>query len=108
MVGVIKEKEWLVYAEEADILNYALFNKKAGQWRRENPKKAKIGNMRDFADVNQLVVMANLESANGRMIKEDLPKGERLQKLREQASFELNSLIKLNKKVIKSKKKIDK
>jgi hypothetical protein len=103
-----KEAEWLIYAEEADILNYALFNKKARDWKSENPEKAKAGYIRDFAGVRELIVMANLESFNSRMIKEKIPREIRLQKLREQAISELSSLEKIknisgNKNILFSK-----
>ncbi len=94
-LNIKKEAEWLVYAEEADILNYALFNKRARDWKVENPEKAKTGNIRDFASVQELIVMANLESFNSRMVKEKIPRELRLQKLREQALSELISLAKI-------------
>jgi len=60
-----KVQELYIYAEEADILNLALFGKTAKQWREENLEEAKKGrNIRDFADIHQLIVLANLETHN--------------------------------------------
>jgi len=69
----------LVYATEADILNMALFGKTAKDWRDENPEDK--GNIRDFANVSQLVCLANLENLNAHFIQEKLTQSERLQKL---------------------------
>jgi len=68
-----------VYASEADILNIALFGQTAKQWKSSNPKLK--GNMRDYADVNQLVCLANLESLNAHFISEQIPPHERIIKL---------------------------
>ncbi len=65
-----KEQINLVYASEADLLNMALFGKTARQWRDENPKEK--GNIRDFADVSQLLCLANLENLNAHFIREEL------------------------------------
>ena len=69
----------LVYASEADILNMALFGKTAKQWRSENPGKS--GNIRDYADVSQLVCLSNLENLNAVFISEGMSQSERLLKL---------------------------
>ena len=68
-----------IYASEADILNMALFGKTAAQWRKKNPGKK--GNIRDEADVSQLVCLANLENLNALFIKDGLKQKERLQRL---------------------------
>jgi hypothetical protein len=68
-----------VYASEADILNVALFGLTAKQWRENNPELD--GNIRDYADVNQLVCLANMESLNAHFIEENLSQVKRLQKL---------------------------
>lgn len=68
-----------VYASEADILNVALFGMTAKEWRDKNPDSK--GNIRDEADVNQLVCLANLESLNAHFINEGLPQSTRLSKL---------------------------
>jgi hypothetical protein len=64
-----KEKEWLIYAEEADLLNVAIFNCTARDWRDANKEHAQTGlNIRDFASINELVVLSNLENINALMI----------------------------------------
>ncbi len=64
-----KDREWLKYAEEADILNVALFNTTAKRWRELNPNLAKKSNVRDYASINELTVLSNLESHNAEKIK---------------------------------------
>lgn len=89
----------LVYATEADLLNMALFGKTAKQWRDENPDKA--GNMRDYANVTQLVCLANLETLNAHFIQQALPQAERLKLLNNTAIQQMrlltadNSIMKL-------------
>lgn len=68
-----------VYANEADVLNMALFGQTAKQWRGANPGKE--GNIRDYSNVNQLVCLSNLENLNAVWIEEGLPQPERLQRL---------------------------
>ena len=82
------------YATEADILNVALFGRTAAQWRAETREKRK--NMRDYASVEQLIVLVNLESMNADLIREGVPADERLQKLRSVAYYQLKSLEKSN------------
>lgn len=72
-----KTPEWLVYAEEADLLNTAVFGMTAKQWRENNPEQAKSGNIRDFSGVVQLNVLANLESMNAILIERGMSKAER-------------------------------
>jgi hypothetical protein len=79
------------YADEADLLNVALFGKTAGEWRKENPDAD--GNMRDFATLEQLVVLSNLESINALLIRQGLPQNERLVQLNTVAITQLQSLI---------------
>ncbi len=74
-----KAQTALVYAHEADVLNMALFGKTAAQWRAENPKEK--GNIRDHADVCQLVCLSNLENLNAHFITENLPQADRLRRL---------------------------
>lgn len=74
-----REQINLVYATEADILNMALFSKTAKQWRDANP--ALNGNIRDYADISQLVCLSNLENLNAHFIQEGLSQPDRLQKL---------------------------
>lgn len=80
------------YASEADILNIALFGKTAKQWREENKNAKKNENIRDYASVEQLIVLINLESMNADLIRQCIPQIERLQKLRSVAYYQLNSL----------------
>ncbi|HPG35183.1 MAG TPA: KilA-N domain-containing protein [bacterium] len=90
-VKLSKEQINLVYASEADILNMALFGKTAKQWRDENPDEK--GNIRDFANVSQLVCLANLENLNAHFIKEGLGQPERLKKLNQTAIEQMRLLI---------------
>jgi len=78
------------YASEADLLNVALFGQTAKQWRDANPTLE--GNMRDSASVQQLLVLANIESLNAEFIQMGLPQGERLQKLNAVAIRQMRSL----------------
>jgi len=73
------QQTMLVYASEADVLNMALFGQTARQWREANPDKK--GNVRDYANVTQLVCLANLENLNALFINEGMPQPQRLQKL---------------------------
>jgi len=77
--------EWLIYADEADLLNMAVFGMTAKQWRETNPEQAQGGNMRDFADLIQLNVLANLESLNSVMIDAGTDKAKRFDLLRKTA-----------------------
>lgn len=79
------------YANEADLLNVALFGETAKEWRERN--KDKSGNIRDYATIEQLIVMANLESLNAQFIADRLPQPERLQKLNDIARAQLESLL---------------
>ncbi len=85
-----KQEQNFAYATEADILNVALFGKTAKQWRDETGNQ-KL-NMRDFASVEQLIVLVNLESMNADMIRQGLSSQERLAKLRSVAYYQLHSL----------------
>ena len=82
----------LVYADEADLLNMALFGKTAKQWREYSPEKD--GNIRDYATIEQLVVLSNLESINAVLIHQGLPQQERLKQLNQTAIQQMKSLIK--------------
>ena len=87
-----KDLQWLVYAEEADILNVALFGFTAKAWREANPELAKSSNVRDYATVNELTVLSNLETHNAQMIREGKNKEERFQVLKDIAEYQLNIL----------------
>lgn len=91
--GNYKENlEWLAYAEEADVLNVSLFGFTAKAWRDENPELAKNNNVRDFASINELTVLSNLETHNAQMIREGRGKTERFHILKEIAEYQLNIL----------------
>ncbi len=83
---------WLLYAEEADLLNVALFGFTAKAWREANPELAKTSNVRDFASIKELTVLSNLESHNAQMIREGRPKEERFRILQEIADYQLEVL----------------
>ena len=87
------------YASEADMLNVALFNKRAKQWREENPDLK--GNMRDYAGLNELLVLANMESYNAVLIGKGIDQKERMIELRNLARTQLMSLKKLGESDIK-------
>ena len=87
------------YASEADMLNVALFNKRAKQWREENSDLK--GNMRDYASLNELLVLANMESYNAILIGKGMEQKERMVELRKFARKQLTSLEKLNNSGIK-------
>ena len=74
-----KEKINFIYANEADILNMALFGMTAKEWRDENPNLK--GNIRDYADISQLVCLSNLENLNAVFINEGMKQSDRLEKL---------------------------
>lgn len=84
--------EWLVYAEEADILNVALFGFTAKAWREANSELAGENNVRDFASLNELTVLSNLETHNAQMIREGKNKSERFSILKEIAEYQLSIL----------------
>ena len=83
-----------VYANEADVLNMALFGKTAKQWRDENPGEK--GNIRDYANVSQLVCLANLENLNAVFVNEGIPQHERLKKLNQIAIGQMRILVQTN------------
>ena len=83
---------WLPYAEEADLLNVALFGFTAKAWRESNPELAKHSNVRDYATINELTVLSNLETHNAQMIREGKSKEERFQILKEIADYQMQIL----------------
>lgn len=85
-------KEFQRLKEEADILNVALFGFTAKAWREANPELAKKNNVRDFATINELTVLSNLESHNAQMLRAGKDKGERFKILQEIAEYQLNVL----------------
>ncbi len=97
---ITKQQANFVYASEADILNVALFGMTAKQWRDTNPDKK--GNIRDYAIIEQLVVLSNMESINALLIQQGLPQNERLIQLNKVAVTQMRSLVE-NKSVKKLK-----
>jgi hypothetical protein len=95
-----KDKINFVYADEADMLNMALFGTTAKQWRDSNPKAE--GNIRDAATIEQLVVLSNMESINAVLIHQNLPQAERLKQLNGIAITQMKSLL-TNKNIKKLK-----
>ena len=87
------------YASEADMLNVSLFDKTAKQWRDEN--KNLKGNMRDYATLNELLVLANMESYNAILIEKGLEQKERMIELRKLARNQILSLERLNQRNLK-------
>ncbi|MDY0097175.1 MAG: KilA-N domain-containing protein, partial [Candidatus Dojkabacteria bacterium] len=97
--GLTKKQIFLTYATEADILNMALFNMTAREWRERN--KNKKGNIRDYADIRQLICLSNLESINAELIRDGLEQKERLKKLNRIAIYQMTSLTQQNTKQLK-------
>ena len=87
-----KSTEWLVYADEADLLNVALFGCTAKEWRDANPVLAAKQNIRDFASIAQLTVLSNLETHNAEMIKQGIDKAECFDRLKQIAEYQLRVL----------------
>ncbi len=90
-----------IYANEADVLNVALFGKTAKEWRLENPGKE--GNIRDYANVTQLVCLSNLENINALFIKENFSQQIRLKKLNEIAIEQMKLLLMDTSNLVKRK-----
>ena len=87
-----KNTEWLAYADEADLLNVALFGCTAKAWREANPDLAKNYNIRDFASIAELTVLSNLETHNAELIKSGMDKAERFEMLQKIAEYQLHVL----------------
>ena len=88
-----KQKKF-VYAEEADVLNVALFGMTAKEWRESNPNLAEDGNIRDYTDLLHLVILSNLENINAELIEMEIPQSERLIKLNDMAKKQMELLRK--------------
>jgi len=99
-----KQKSF-VYADEADLLNVALFGKTAKEWRDNNPDKD--GNIRDYASIHQLLVLANMESFNAVLISKKAPQSERLIELNNMARQQLKVLIEVDNRLLLPKGKKD-
>lgn len=89
--NVTKAQQGYIYASEADMLNVALFGKTAADWRNENPDK-KGENIRDYATIEQLLVLSNLENTNALLIEQGISQGERLKQLNTIAIQQLKTL----------------
>ena len=87
-----EDLQWLPYAEEADLLNVALFGFTAKAWREANPDLAKKSNVKEYATINELTVLSNLESHNAQMIREGMDKKDRFEALKEIAEYQLRVL----------------
>jgi len=89
-----KQQVSFVYANEADLLNVALFGITAKEWRENNPNQK--GNIRDYATLEQLVVLSNMESINALLIRQGLEQNERLIELNRVAITQMKSLLESN------------
>jgi len=87
---ISKKQIKMIYADEADVLNVALFSQTAKEWRSKN--SGKKGNMRDYADIIQLVCLAGLESLNAEFIRQGIDQSERLKKLNKIAIIQMRAL----------------
>ena len=87
---VTKEQSSIIYAEEADVLNVAMFGMTAKQWREANPELK--GNIRDYATINELICLPNMENINAVLINDGMPQGERLIKLNQIAIQQMQVL----------------
>jgi hypothetical protein len=94
-----KQQTSYIYASEADVLNIALFGITAKEWKENNPKLK--GNIRDYATLEQLVVLSNLESLNSVLIQQDLSQEIRLIQLNQIAINQIQSLINHKKSIEK-------
>ena len=94
-----KKYKQFVYANEADVLNVAMFGKIAKEWREKNPDK--VGNIRDYATLHQLIVLSNLESFNSDFIHRGIKRDDRLVELnkiakRQMQTLQMSKLIELS------------
>lgn len=94
-----------VYADEADLLNAALFGMTAAEWRKANPTLK--GNIRDYATIEQLLVIANMESYNAILIEQNVPQSERLVQLNNMAKSQLRVLQQSNSRLLTEGRKDD-
>ena len=86
----------IIYAEEADVLNVAMFGMTAKQWREANPDLK--GNIRNYATINELICLSNMENINAVLINDGVPQGERLVKLNQIAIQQMRVLEESNNK----------
>lgn len=88
-----KSNEWIAYADEADLLNVALFGCTAKAWRDANLELAKKSNIRDYASISELTVLSNLETHNAELIRMGMDKAERFENLRRIAQYQMQVLM---------------
>lgn len=88
---VCSQQQFFTYASEADLLNVALFGKTAREWKEQNPEVK--GNIRDEANIHQLIVLSNLESMNAELIKQEISQSQRLIILNKMAIEQMTSLL---------------
>lgn len=104
--GYTKAKEWLLYADEADMLNIAMWGCTAKDWKQANAKRASTGdNIRDIASINDLAILSNIESLNSILISQGLSKTERLRLLSKTVNQQRKSLEGID--IIKGVQKLD-
>ncbi len=87
---ITREQASYIYADEADVLNVAMFGKTARQWREENPDLK--GNIRDYASINELICLSNMENLNAVFIEQGIPQSERIVKLNQIAIHQMQIL----------------
>lgn len=92
--SLTKKESTVIYANEADLLNVALFGITAQEWKNLNPKAG--GNIRDVATLEQLVVLSNMESINALLIQQSVPSHNRIVQLNQVAIMQMKSLIDVN------------
>jgi hypothetical protein len=93
LIPAVHWNQSLVYADEADLINMALFGKTAAEWRAGNPRRAQDGeNVRDSASINELIILSNMESYNAEMIRGGVDKKQRFENLRAMALSQSRSL----------------
>ena len=89
-----------IYAEEADVINVALFGMTAKEWKKNNPELAKNGNIRDYANIIQLIILNNLQSINAELIENNISQNERLIRLNNSAKKHIK-ILNNNKNILK-------
>lgn len=92
--NLTERQKKFIYAEEADVLNVALFGMTAKEWRESNPNLAEEGNIRDYTDLLHLVILSNLENINAELIEMGIPQSERLVRLNDIAKKQMELLRK--------------
>lgn len=91
-LDISPDKEGIIYADEAELLNLALFGKTSKQWRKENPNAPRNHNIRDYGDMHQLTVLANIQGLNASYVRQGLSADQRLNLLRSEVVSQLKSL----------------